>query len=134
MTNKQLERDILKAKKRRPSFFGAALAVFSIMYGQFVIQVEGYLLTITEPYFHPLPSRLIGALLVLAGAIKLIGILTDYTPMRKIGIWALSGLWSGLFVLALTFSFGSGYPHSSYLFNGLILAVCLRVSLRGNYD
>ena len=39
MTNKQLERDILKAKKRRPSFFGAALAVFSVFYGQFVIQV-----------------------------------------------------------------------------------------------
>lgn len=134
MTNKQLERDISNAKKRRPSFFGTTLAVFSIMYGQFIIQVEGYLITITEPYFHLLPSRLIGALLVLAGAIKLIGILTDYTPMRKIGIWALSGLWSGLFVLALTFSFGSGYPDSSYLFNGLILAVCLRVSLRGNYD
>ena len=134
MTNKQLERDISNAKKRRPSFFGTTLAVFSIMYGQFIIQVEGYLITITEPYFHLLPSRLIGALLVLAGAIKLIGILTDYTPMRKIGIWALSGLWSGLFVLALTFSFGSGYPDSSYLFNGLILAVCLRVSLRGIYD
>lgn len=40
MTNKQLEKDILKAKKRRPSFFGAALAVFSILYGQFIIQVE----------------------------------------------------------------------------------------------
>ena len=134
MTNKQLERDILKAKKRRPSFFGATLAVFSILYGQFIIQVEGYLLTITEPYFHLLHGRLIGALLVLAGSIKIIGILTDYTPMRKIGIWALSGLWSGLFVLALTFSFGSGYPNSSYLFNGLVLVICLRVSLRGNYD
>ena len=134
MTNKQLEKDILKAKKRRPSFFGAALAVFSILYGQFIIQVEGYFLTITETYFHLLPSRLIGALLVLAGSIKIIGILTDYTPMRKIGIWALSGLWSGLFVLALTFSFGSGYPNSSYLFNGLVLVICLRVSLRGNYD
>lgn len=134
MTNKQLEKDILKATKRNPSFFGSALAVFSILYGQFIVQVEGYLLTITEPYFHPLPSRLIGALLILAGAIKLTGILTHYTPMRKIGIWSLSGLWSGLFALALTFSFGSGYPHSSYLFNGLVLVICLRVSLRGNYD
>lgn len=99
MTNKQLEKDMSKVIKRQPSFFGATLAVFSVLYSQFIIQVDGYLLTITEPYFHPLPNRLIGALLVIAGVTKLIGILTNYTSMRKIGIWSLSGLWSGLFVL-----------------------------------
>lgn len=134
MTNKQLERDLLEARKRQPSFFGLALSIFNVLYGLFIIRVEGYLLSLTEPYFHYLPARLIGALLVMAGVMKLIGIATCYTPFRKVGIWWLSGLWGGLFVLALTFSFGSGYPHSSYLFNGLILAICLRVSLRGNYD
>lgn len=135
MTDKKLAEDIEKARnKRPPHFFGITIAILSALYGEFIVRVDGFLLSWTEPYFQDIPVDLIGVLLVMAGLIKIIGIILNNTSLRKIGIWSLSGIWSGLFVLALTFSFGTGYPHPSYLFNGLVFVVCLRVSIRGNYE
>lgn len=135
MTDKTLAKDIEKARKKRPTrFLGITMALFSLLYGEFIIRVDGFLLSWTEPYFQGVPVKLIGCLLIIAGLIKVIGNITDNLTLRKIGIWSLSGMWSGLFVLAITFSFGTGYPHPSYLFNGLALVVCLRVSIKGNYN
>lgn len=135
MTDKKLADDIKKARnKQPPRFYGLSIAIFSILYGEFIIRVDGFLLSWTEPYFQSIPVTLLGLLLITAGTIKLIGSLSNNLTLRKIGIWSLSGIWSGLFVLALTFSFGTGYPHPSYLFNGYFLAICLRVSIRGKYN
>lgn len=135
MTDENLVEDIQRArKKRKARFYGITIAIFSILYGEFITRVDGFLLSWTEPYFQGIPVTLIGFLLIFAGALKLLGIIADHHTLRKLGIWSLSGVWSGLFVLALTFSFGTGYPHPSYLFNGLALIICLRVSIRGNYD
>lgn len=135
MTDKKLAEDIKKARdKRPPHFYGFTIAAFSILYGEFILRVDGFLLSWTEPYFQVIPVTLIGILLIIAGAIKISGIILNNTFLRKIGIWSLSGVWSGLFVLALSFSFGTGYPHPSYLFNGLFFVICLRVSIRGNFS
>ena len=134
MVNRKLKQDLQKASYKRPSdFWGALIAVVSILYGEFIFRVDGYLIANTEPYFQSLPVKVIGFALLLAGLTKLIGILTDNTLARKIGIWSLSGVWFALFVLAVTFSFGSGYPHPSYLFNFLAWASCLIVSFKGDY-
>lgn len=134
MTDKNLRKDIKIAKlKRLYHPLGLLIAIVSIAYGEFTIRVNDYLIANTEPYFQSLPVKVIGFALLLSGLIKLIGILTDNTLARKIGIWSLSGVWFALFVLAVTFSFGSGYPHPSYLFNFLAWASCLIVSFKGDY-
>lgn len=138
MTDEKLQEDIQKARnkhrKRPVSFWGLSIAILSILYGEFIIRVEDFLLGRVEPYFQQLPVEIIGVLLIIAGAIKLLGILTNNLLLRKIGIWSLCGIWSGLFILAMTFSFGTGYPHQSYMFNGFVLAICFRVSYKGSYD
>lgn len=135
MTDNKLAADIDKARNKRPlHFYGFTIALFSILYGEFILRVDGFLLSWTEPYFQVIPVNLIGALLIVAGLIKINGIVFNNTFLRKIGIWSLSGVWCGLFVLALSFSFGTGYPHPSYLFNGLFFVICLRVSIRGNFS
>lgn len=138
MTDEKLQEDIQKARNKRSKrptwFWGLSIAILSIFYGEFILRVEGFLLGRVEPYFQQLPVQVIGILLIIAGLIKLFGILTNNLLLRKIGIWSLCGIWSGLFILAMTFSFGTGYPHQSYMFNGFVLAACFRVSYRGCYN
>lgn len=135
MTDKHLIRDIKRARSKRPTrFMGITMAVFSILYGEFILRVDGFLLSWTEPYFQGIPVKLIAWLLIVSGLLKIVGNVTDTLWLRKVGIWSLSGVWTGLFVLALTYSFGSGHPHPSYLFNGLVVIICWRISARGNYS
>lgn len=134
MSDKNLKKDIEEVRCRRPSnSLGLTISIFSILYGEFVFRVNDYLLAQVEPYFRGLPFKLFGVILLIAGLVKLIGILTNNTLARKIGIWSLTGMWSGLFALAVTFSFGTGYPHPGYLFNALPLLICLIVSKKGDY-
>lgn len=130
-----LKKDIedLRCHKSSNSL-GYLISIFSIWYGFFNIQNDFYLIGLIEPYLqHIISSRFIGCCLIVTSGIKLFGIITNNTLARKIGIWSLTGMWSGLFALAVTFSFGTGYPHATYLFNGLALAICLIVSFKGDY-
>lgn len=117
MTDKQLMHDINKQRNRKPiAFWGLMIAIYSILYGDFIVQVESYLLAHSEPYFYKLPENVVGYIHLIAGIIKLIGVIFDYKPLKKIGIWMLSGVWSGLFILSFTFLFGTNYPNPSYIF------------------
>ena len=134
MTDKKLIRDIEQAKKRR-SFpaLGIMVALISMTYGEFIIRVDGYLLAHSEPYLSGLPEDLIGALLLGFGLVKFIAIFAQSNRWKRVGIIGLSALWSGLFAVAVTFSFGSGFPHPSWQFALFVAAICLLESRRGDY-
>lgn len=135
MVNRKLKQDLQKASNKRPSdFWGALIAIVSVLYGEFIYRVDGYLIANAEPYLSKLPENIIGAALMILGVLKIVGLLLQYKPLKKIGIWLLSGIWSGLFFVALTYSFGTGYPHPSYIFMGMIAIGCFRVSLKGDYS
>lgn len=135
MVNRKLKQDLQKASNKRPSdFWGALIAVVSILYGEFIFRVDGFLIANAEPYLSKLPENTIGILLIIFGVLKLAGLGLQYKPLKKIGIWLLSGMWSGLFFVALTYSFGTGYPHPSYIFMGMIAIGCFRVSFKGDYS
>lgn len=135
MVNRKLKQDLQKASNKRPSdFWGALIAVVSILYGEFIFRVDGFLIANAEPYLSKLPENTIGILLMILGVLKLAGLVLQYKPLKKIGIWLLSGMWSGLFFVALTYSFGTGYPHPSYIFMGMIAIGCFRVSFKGDYS
>lgn len=135
MTDKQLMKDIERNKRRQPvAFWGLLISIASVIYGDFIVKIDGYLLANSEPYFSKLPENPIGVLLIIAGLIKLIGVLLDNGRLKKLGILFLSAMWTGLFIVALTFSFGSGYPHPSYIFIGFMMVACFRISLRGDFS
>jgi len=135
MVNRKLKQDLQKASSKRASdFWGALIAFVSILYGEFIFRVDGYLIARAEPYLSELPENIIGLLLLILGMVKLAGLGLQNKPLKKIGIWLLSGMWSGLFFVALTYSFGTGYPHPSYIFMGMIAIGCFRVSLKGDYS
>lgn len=135
MVNRKLKQDLQKASNKRPSdFWGALIAFVSILYGEFIFRVDGFLIANAEPYLSKLPENTIGILLMILGVLKLAGLVLQYKPLKKIGIWLLSGMWSGLFFVALTYSFGTGYPHPSYIFMGMIAIGCFRVSFKGDYS
>lgn len=135
MVNRKLKQDLQKASNKRPSdFWGALIAIVSVLYGEFIYRVDGYLIANAEPYLSKLPENIIGAALMILGLLKITGLVLQYKPLKKVGIWLLSGIWSGLFFVALTYSFGTGYPHPSYLFMGMIAIGCFRVSLKGDYS
>ena len=135
MVNRKLKQELQKASNKRPSdFWGALIAFVSVLYGEFIFRVDGFLIANAEPYLSKLPENTIGILLMIFGVLKLAGLGLQYKPLKKIGIWLLSGTWSGLFFVALTYSFGTGYPHPSYIFMGMIAIGCFRVSLKGDYS
>lgn len=135
MVNRKLKQDLQKASNKRPSdFWGALIAIVSVLYGEFIYRVDGYLIANAEPYLSKLPENIIGAALMILGLLKITGLVLQYKPLKKVGIWLLSGIWSGLFFVALTYSFGTGYPHPSYIFMGMIAIGCFRVSLKGDYS
>lgn len=135
MVNRKLKQDLQKASVKRPSdFWGALIAFVSILYGEFIFRVDGFLIGNAEPYLSKMPENIIGIVLMILGMLKLTGLVLQYKPFKKIGIWLLSGIWSGLFFVALTYSFGTGYPHPSYLFMGTIAIGCFRVSFKGDYS
>lgn len=131
----KLKEDIEELRCRKPTnIWGYIISIFSIWYGVFNILNGTYLLSRIEPYLQRIVSvDILAYCLVVFSTVKLLGIIFNNTLARKIGIWALTGMWSGLFVLALTFSFGTGYPHATYGFNALALVICLVVSFKGDY-
>ncbi|MFL2132990.1 hypothetical protein [Desemzia sp. FAM 23990] len=135
MVNRKLKQDLQNASSKRPSdFWGALIAGVSILYGEFIFRVDGYFINNAEPYLNKMPENVIGLMLVFLGCLKLVGLISHNRTLKKLGIWSLSGMWSGLFFVALTFSFGTGYPDPSYIFILPMMIGCFRVSLKGDYS
>lgn len=135
MEDINLKRDIRKAtNEKKRSFWGSLIAVVSILQGEFIVRVDGYLLEHSEPYLKNLPESAIGWLLILFGLIKLIAVIVKNNRFKKYAIWGLSALWTGLFLIALTYSFGTGFPHPSWITYMMVMISCYRVSLKGDFE
>lgn len=132
MANKVSEK--LKEEKyqaKQSYFWGMSIAIGSVMNGLHLLMYESVIVDRLNAYFLGADENIFGVALVLFGVIKLIGILIDNVIMRRVGIVGLSMVWGMLWVVALMFSFGIGYPNSAYISNGMMLVGCLRVSYRG---
>lgn len=132
MANKVSEK--LKEEKyqaKQSYFWGMAIAIGSVMDGVHLLMYESVIVDRLNAYFLGADENIFGVMLVLFGMIKLIGILIDNVIMRRVGIVGLSMVWGMLWVVALMFSFGIGYPNTAYISNGMMLVGCLRVSYRG---
>lgn len=112
-------------------FWGYLTGGMSFFNGLFLIVSDGILATRMDTYLFGIDEDLFGWLLMIFGAIKVIGILADLYQARLIGIVGLTAVWLPLFVLSLIFSFGIGYPSNAFLSNLVILIACLRVSYKG---
>lgn len=124
----------LKEEKRqvKPSYFwGVTVAIISLLNGLHLLFYEAVIVDRLNAYFLGVNEDIFGVVLVLFGGIKLVGVLIDSVTMRAVGIVGLSVTWGMLWVVALMYSFGLGYPSTTYLSNGMMLVACLRVSYRG---
>lgn len=134
MENIRLKRELIVAKNKRPSdFWGFMVAFTSILHGSFLFKFVNYLTEHAEPYLSRLPGKWIGLALLIAGIMKLIGVLLNNKHLKEWSIWVLSAIWGGLWVVSLTFAFGTGYPDPYHTFMFFVFVACLRVSLKGDY-
>lgn len=134
MSNRELKRQLIKEAERKPQiFYSFCVSFISLFFGAFTIYYDGYLIANVEPYFARLPEDIIGALLIIWAVIKILGVITNRTLLKRVGILGLSALWTGLLVLAITYSFGTGYPNPSYMYTALVAAICYRISYRGDF-
>lgn len=132
--NKKIKHDLNVARHRvRTPFWGTLISIVSILQGEFIVRVDGYLLNHSEPYLSNLPEDIIGWVLITFGAIKLLGLVFKKNQLKKYGIWGLSGIWTGLFLIALTYSFGTGFPHPSWITYMMVTFGCYNVSKRGDF-
>ena len=134
MKDEQLMKEINQERKRKPplAFWGLLVALQTVMMGLFIINIDGYLTAHSEPYLT-LPENIIGLFAVVVGCIKIIGVLTNNKAMKRWGIWLLAAFWGGLFFISATYSFGSGYPHESYIYSFGLMAASWRISLKGDF-
>lgn len=134
MENTKLKRELIHAKNKRPSdFLGYMIGFISIEHGYFLIKFGDYLTTHSEPYLSKLPGQWVGLLLLLAGLFKAIGLVTRNKYLKEWTIWLLSAIWGGLWIVSLTYAFGTGYPDPYHAFMFFVFVACLRVSLKGDY-
>lgn len=132
MANKVSEKLKEEQHQMKPSYFwGMTIAIASVMNGFHLLFYESVIVERLEAYMLGVNEDIFGIALVLFGLIKLIGIVVDSWLMRGVGIVGLSIIWGMLWVVALMFSFGIGYPSTTYISNGVMLVACLRVSYRG---
>ena len=132
MANKVSEKLKEEQHQVKPSYFwGMTVAIVSVLNGFHLLFYESVIVDRLEVYFLGVAEDVIGIALVFFCTIKLIGIMIDSVNMRAIGVVGLSIAWGMLWVVALMFSFGIGYPSTAYISNGLMLVACLRVSYRG---
>lgn len=136
--NDQMENHVKKElKKQRENiekksyFWGYIVAVFSILQSGFLFIHTDYMADRFNAYLFGVNQNVFAIALLIAGVIKMAGLLLDETYSRQVGIVALCAIWGMLSVVALFYSFGIGYPSNAFLTNGLILVACLRVAYKG---
>lgn len=134
MKNKKLVKEIegeLRKNENRFNVLGFILATTSIFKGTFILHHEGFFLNYVEPYLKNLPENLIGSLILIAGIIKLIGVVTRNKQLKRYGIWLLCFFWWFQFGLAFSYSFGTGYPHDSWIYTFCIASICIYEAKKG---
>lgn len=134
MTDKELKSDMekIKRKKQIPAW-GLLIGVVSVLFGEYIIRVDGFFVSVSEPILRNVNENGIGSVLLVLGVVKIISLLLDCKFAARLSIILLTVVWSALFMTAFAFSFGTGYPHPSYISNGAMAVACLIVSWRGNF-
>ena len=120
-----------KKQAKKVHYLGMSVGIVSFLTGMFFTIFSGELSVFFQPYLKNVPEVFVGVTLVLFGVMKVIGILTNNSLMRKVSIVALSFLWGSLFVVSTVYSFGIGFPSISFIFAGKVAADCMRISTRG---
>lgn len=134
MSNEKLKYDIKKhTNKTTFPFWSLVVASMSILHGEFLSRATGYVITNSEPFSGAFPDKLVGYLLIGLGLVKLYGLIIGSKRLSKYSLWGLNAIWSGLFLVAFIYSFGIGHPSPSWYFYGLVVAINLRVALKGGY-
>ncbi len=135
LIDRELMKQINKERSKKPpfAFWGMMISVVSLLYGEFIWRVDGFFLNHAEPYMQKLPENFIGIFLIFGAVIKLIGVFTEIKICKRWGIWLLGGAWSGLFVVTTAFSFGTGYPHPSWIFALMLMVSSFRIAFKGDF-
>lgn len=120
-----------KKQAKKSHYLGMSVGIVSFLTGMFFTLFSGELSVFFQPYLKNVPEVFVGMTLIIFGTIKVIGILTNNSLLRKVSIVALSFLWGSLFVVSTIYSFGIGFPSISFIFAGKIAADCMRISTRG---
>ncbi len=129
-----LKEEILRERcKGAFPFWGTTIAWFSIFYGVFLIVFGGYMHSLFSRLFDVVPDWFIAVVLIISAVVKLVGIYSKNKKIMRIGIVALSAVWTAVEAVYLVFSFGIGYPSPSFLFVGLIVVICYRVAKKGDF-
>lgn len=115
-------------------FWGKLISVVSITEGMFILFNKGYISDRLDEYLLGTDENVFGWLLVIFGVLKIIGMFIRNSKLRAVGIVGLSAVWGMLFMVSVLWSFGIGYPSNSFIFNGLMIALCLRVSFKGIFN
>ena len=83
--------------------------------------------------FEIIPDWPISLWLVVSAVVKLIGIHKRDKKLKRIGIVLLSAVWTAIAAVYIVFSFTTGYPNPTFLFMIFIVAVCYRLSKKGDF-
>lgn len=122
-----------KVDKGHFPFYGFSLALMSVIYGAYVYFNGGYLVKTIDIRFNFITEEIISMTTILAGLIKLAGIAFNSGLVKRIGIVLLSFVWGVVFTLATVWALGVGYPAPTFIIYGFVLAICLRVSYKGDF-
>ena len=115
-------------------FWGKLVSIASITEGMFILFSKEYISDRLDEYLLGADENIFGWLLVIFGVLKIMGILIHNSRLRASGIVGLSAVWGMLFMVSVLWSFGIGYPSNSFIFNGLMITLCLRVAFKGIFN
>ena len=129
-----VKEEILKERNKEPfPFYGFSIAVLSLCYGIFLIIFGDYMNTLLAELFEIIPDWPISLWLVVGSVINLIGIRKRDKKLKRIGIVLLSAVWTAIAAVYIVFGFTTGYPNPTFLFMIFIVAVCYRLSKKGDF-
>ena len=129
-----LKEEILKEKDRGAfPFLGYSISILSLFYGSFILIFGDYMYSLFSKLFDVIPDWTIAILLIGSALIKLLGIHKKNKKVMRVGIVCLSAVWTAIAVVYTVFSFTTGYPSPSFLFLIFIVAVCYRISKKGDF-
>ena len=129
-----VKEEIIEERNKEPfPFYGFSIAVLSLCYGGFLLIFGDYMDGLFSKLFDVIPDWPIALWLVASAVVKLIGIHKRDKKLKRIGIVLLSAVWTAIAAVYTVYSFTVGYPNPSFLIMAFIVAVCYRVSKKGDF-
>lgn len=123
-----------KVQRGKFAVYGFGLALMSIIYGAYIHFNGGYLVNTIDARFNFITEDIVVFGTLLAGLIKIYGVLFNNGWAKRIGIIVLSFVWAVIFMLSSLWAIGAGYPSPNFIIYGFVLFICLRVSHKGDFN